>query len=258
MPYPKEVAKEPVPAAVDRLPPFVYCTILEYLTKQNQLLIFFIQGNTLSNSRHRHQCHPFLILTLPVRDSGGGHIFPGPVRMYLLVIKEDIGSESFQDLALIHTAQEKDLIDPDIPRPQRQDDSLMGRCVPGRHKSRSDRHSLPGEALLQNGDSMQKLGERTFRQGLPGIGLLIIRERLQTALLIDLLGFIREDNRVPIKGYANLTDLSSRINVQALTGADDTCRDAGVDGLLNIRLIGRQEQIRPESIQIRRNTGAAG
>ena len=42
MPFLKEVAKEPAPAAVDRLPPFVYCTIIEYLTKQDQLLIFFI------------------------------------------------------------------------------------------------------------------------------------------------------------------------------------------------------------------------
>ena len=50
MPFPKEVVKEPVPAAVDRLPPFVYCTIIEYLTKQDQLLIFFIYGNILSNS----------------------------------------------------------------------------------------------------------------------------------------------------------------------------------------------------------------
>ena len=105
---------------------------------------------------------------------------------------------------------------------------------------------------------MQQLGERTFRQRLPGVGFLIIRERLQAALLIDLFGFIREDDRVPIKGDADLADLSSRINVQALTGADDTCRDTGVDRLLYVRLIGRQEQIRPESVQLRRTTGTAG
>ena len=42
MPFLKEVAKEPVPATVNRLPPFVYCTIIEYLTRQDQPLIFFI------------------------------------------------------------------------------------------------------------------------------------------------------------------------------------------------------------------------
>lgn len=178
--------------------------------------------------------------------------------MYLLVIKKDIGSESFQDLTLIHSSQEEDLVDPDIPCPQGKDDPLMGRGVPGRHKSRSDRHSLPREALLQNGDGMQQLGERTFRQRLPGIGLLIICERLQPALLINLFGFVRKDDRVPIKSDADLADFSPRINVQALTGADDTCCDTGVDRLLYIRLIGRQEQIRPESVQIRRNTSAAG
>lgn len=178
--------------------------------------------------------------------------------MYLLVIKENISSESFQDLALIHTAQEENLVNPDIPSPQGQDDPLMGRSIPGSHKSCSDRYILPGKTLLQNRDGMQKLGERTFRQRLPGVGLLIISERLQTALLINLFGFIRENDRVPIKSDTNLADLRPRINVQALTGADDTCRDTGVDRLLYIRLIGRQEQIRPEGIQIRRDICTAG
>ena len=59
--------------------------------------------------------------------------------MHFLIIKEDMRSECFQHILLVNAAQEKRLINPHIPLPQRTDGPLMGRRIARGHQGCADR-----------------------------------------------------------------------------------------------------------------------
>jgi hypothetical protein len=61
----------------------------------------------------------------------------GRITVRFLVIKEDIGVESLQKLALVQAPEKQGFIDTDIPCPQRLNHPLVGRGGTGRHQAGS-------------------------------------------------------------------------------------------------------------------------
>lgn len=54
-----------------------------------------------------------------------GHIATGRFTVARLVIEENIGAKGLQKLALVEPSKKGGLVDPDVPGPQRTDDSFM-------------------------------------------------------------------------------------------------------------------------------------
>ena len=86
-----------------------------------------------------------------------------------------------------------------------------------------------------------------------GMGL----EGLDAVVLEDALRFRAEKHRVAVKGDADLADMLIAASLVG-TGQEHTGGDARVDSVLHVRLIGRKEKVRAESLQVGGDGRAAG
>lgn len=75
--------------------------------------------------------------------------------MDLLIVKEDVGIEGFEDLALFDPAQEEGFVDADVPGTQGTNHPFVGRGGSCSHESRPDgRGFFIGEPGLDHGNQL--------------------------------------------------------------------------------------------------------
>ena len=131
-----------------------------------------------------------------------------------LVVKEKIGLELAQELPLGQAAQEHGFIDLDVPVHQGADGALVRRRAARCDQRGADAHG--GRAgLLQALQGKQQGLERAIGQRLRRLLDLMLLKGLQTLRLVDLLGFVAEQNRVAVKGNAHF----SRVRIAGMDRA---------------------------------------
>ena len=119
-----------------------------------------------------------------------------------LVVEEEIGLELAQELAFLQAAEEHRLVDLDIPLHQRADRALVRRRAAGRDERSANAHAVR-RLVLQPVQGEQERLERAGREGSLRLRALMRLEGVETALLEDALGFVREENRVAVEGDAD-------------------------------------------------------
>src|SRR5204863_7696876 len=104
-----------------------------------------------------------------------------------LVVEENVRAKRAQEFPFVETAEEKRLVDPDVPRAQRADHPLMRGCAAGRHERRADRARIFREISLDPMESGEKFLEWAAAERLVRRIGLALREGCQTIELIDAL-----------------------------------------------------------------------
>ena len=177
--------------------------------------------------------------------------------MNLLVVKKDMRTEGCQDIRFRHAAKEEGLVHADAPVPQRLDRPLVGRRA-----SRSDQGCADGRLLtvnictLQIGERHQEVRKGALIQGHIRLLRLMSDKGVQATLLEDALTLSGEENCVAVKCDADLPNVPLRSRMLS-AGKDHAGSQAAVDSLFDIWCVSRQEQIRPECLQVRGHFCAA-
>ena len=97
------------------------------------------------------------------------------------------------------------------------------------------------------GDGLQEFGEGALLHGDVRLFPLIAGEGLQTLVLVDPLRGGGEEHRVAVEGNA---DLSVVGKLRDGSRQDGTGGDAGIDGLLDIGLMGGEEEVGSEGVEV--------
>lgn len=161
--------------------------------------------------------------------------------MRRLIIKENMGSKGLEDRAFSDAAEEKGLVDPYVPCPQRADNTLVRGRVARRNKRRADGHSVALMPALNQRDGPEKLGKGTLGQGKAGIQLFVLGKGGEAPLAVYSLRLVREYDGIAVECDSDLGDLVFGVYGEIFVRADDAGGNARIDGLLNIILIGRKE-----------------
>src|SRR5512144_2062778 len=103
-----------------------------------------------------------------------------PFAVLRLVVEKDVRTERSQKLRLVGAAQEQTFVQPDVPRPQRTDDSLMRRRCPRRHQCRTNRTNTTFEFGLQTMQTAEEILERASGQRSIRCGAFRRGKRIET------------------------------------------------------------------------------
>jgi len=172
-----------------------------------------------------------------------------------LVVKEEIGLELAQELALREAAEEHGFIDTNVPVHQGADRALMRRRAAGGDQCSANAH-LALHILLQPVQRGQQWFERAIGQRPGGMFDLMALERIQPLGLEDPLGLIGEQHGIAVEGNAHF------IGVAVLRlgrfGQHPRGRKAQLQRLLHIGGIGRQEQMRAQRLEVAERVAPLG
>src|SRR5437899_3378819 len=136
---------------------------------------------------------------LPRVDDAMRHVTRGDmlgrgVDVRALVVEKGVGAERAQYFALVEAAEEKNLVDTDVPCAQRPDDPLVGWRAACGDERRRNRARIIGKIRLDQMETGEEFlegatGKRTQR----GVRLTS-RERGEPFFLIYALGFVGKEH----------------------------------------------------------------
>lgn len=122
-----------------------------------------------------------------MRHVPSGHMLPRRLTMFLLVVKENIRTECFQEFAFIHAAKKQRFINADVPRSQCTDDTLVSGCSSRGDERGADRRGICRVVQLNLMKHGEEILERPTGQRLFGCKRFIFLKSIQSFVLVDTL-----------------------------------------------------------------------
>ncbi len=164
-----------------------------------------------------------------------------------LIVEEDVRREGLDDLLLAHAAEEEVLVDAHAVLTEGAQHTLMAHGIAGRDEGRAERTRIRGEAMLDGAERAEEPEEGPALHRHAGLLRLVLLERLEAVLLEDVLAVRSEEHGIPDEGDAHLVLLrpGPRGHREDLGG-----REAGLQRADHIGVVGGQEQVAGERIQI--------
>ena len=126
------------------------------------------------------------ILTLTVGDNRGGDNFGCRPCVPILIVKENVRTESRQNLCFTDTAEKECFIYTYIPLAQCFDGSFVGGGISGSYKCSSDWCGFLIRKLgLNMGYCFQEISKRAFLHGNVGLGPFMLSKGIQALMLVN-------------------------------------------------------------------------
>ncbi|MPM41193.1 hypothetical protein SDC9_87843 [bioreactor metagenome] len=152
-----------------------------------------------------------------------------------LVVEEEVGFELAQERAFFQAAEEHGFIDGDIPLHQRAYGALVRGGAAGGDQGGANAHAF-GASLLQPVQCRQQGLEGAVGQGQGGLVEFMALEGRKPFVLIDALGFVREQHGVSVEGDAHFVGV--RVAGAYRVREHVRCRVAQAQGLRHVLRIG--------------------
>src|SRR6266568_5476128 len=126
--------------------------------------------------------------------------------MEILIIKEDVRTEGFQDFGFLNTSEEEDLINVDTPAPERLDHAHLRRRVSSSNDRNSDGREFDaeGKSLLQSGEFFQKNRVGTFRHRNILVAVFTRMKAGESFGFVDKFAALIEEHCVTVESNSNL------------------------------------------------------